>query len=522
MPSTIVDSDIFGDIFSAQAMLPVRDEMSSRVKKETLAAMREAVGSEVAAARTSTSVLSMDASRSYDVLVLGGGNAALCAAITAREAGRSVLLVERAPRAFRGGNSRHTRNLRCMHDAPAGTLTGAYPEEEYWQDLLEVTGGATDERLARMTIRATATCRDWMQAHGARFQPSLGGTLQLSRTNAFFLGGGKALLNAYYRSAERLGIDVSYDTEVVDLDIADGCFRSARVVRDGAAHAIRARTVVAAAGGFESNVEWLREAWGPSADNFLIRGTPYNTGRVLRVLIDAGAKTIGDPAQGHCVAIDARAPKFDGGICTRVDCVSLGIVVNRNGERFSDEGENFWPKRYAVWGRLVAAQPGQIAYSIIDAKAIGKFMPPVYPPMKAASIRALAPALSIDADALEATVSRFNASVRAGTFDHTALDDCATEGIAPPKTHWARPIDTPPFFAYPLRPGITFTYLGVAVDERAQMILADGRAADNIFAAGEIMAGNVLGKGYVAGIGMAIGTTFGRVAGKEAARRAAA
>ena len=315
---------------------------------------------------------------------------------------------------------------------------------------------------------------------------------------------------------------MSYDTEVVDLDIADGCFRSARVVRDGAAHAIRARTVVAAAGGFESNVEWLREAWGPSADNFLIRGTPYNTGRVLRVLIDAGAKTIGDPAQGHCVAIDARAPKFDGGICTRVDCVSLGIVVNRNGERFSDEGENFWPKRYAVWGRLVAAQPGQIAYSIIDAKAIGKFMPPVYPPMKAASIRALAPALSIDADALEATVSRFNASVRAGTFDHTALDDCATEGIAPPKTHWARPIDTPPFFAYPLRPGITFTYLGVAVDERAQMILADGRAADNIFAAGEIMAGNVLGKGYVAGIGMAIGTTFGRVAGKEAARRAAA
>jgi tricarballylate dehydrogenase len=464
----------------------------------------------------------MDMTKTYDVLVLGGGNAALCAAITAREAGRSVLLLECAPRDFRGGNSRHTRNLRCMHDAPADVLTEAYPEEEYWQDLLQVTGGQTNERFARMTIRFTATCRDWMHAHGVRFQPSLGGTLHVSRTNAFFLGGGKALVNAYYRSAQELGIDVSYETEVVGLDIADGRFRSARAVRRGVEHVVHARTVVAAAGGFESNLEWLKEAWGPIADNFLIRGTPYNTGRVLRLLMDAGAKTIGDPTQGHCVAIDARAPKFDGGICTRVDCVSLGIVVNRDAERFYDEGEDFWPKRYAIWGRLVAGQPDQIGYSIIDAKAMGKFIPPVYPPVMAGSIRDVAVALKLDADALEATVSRFNAAVRPGTFDHTVLDDCATEGLAPPKTHWARPIDTPPFFAYPLRPGITFTYLGVVVNERAQMILQDDRPADNIFAAGEIMAGNVLGQGYLAGIGMSIGTTFGRIAGREAALNAAA
>jgi tricarballylate dehydrogenase len=458
----------------------------------------------------------------YDVLVLGGGNAALCAAITAREAGRSVLLLECAPRDFRGGNSRHTRNLRCMHDAPAGVLTEAYAEEEYWQDLVKVTGGETNERLARMTIRATATCREWMQAHGVRFQPSLGGTLHLSRTNAFFLGGGKALVNAYYRSAERLGVEVAYDTEVVGLDIAEGRFRAARAIHGGTEHTIQARTVVAAAGGFESNLEWLKEAWGPVADNFLIRGTPYNTGRVLRVLMDAGAKSIGDPTQGHCVAIDARAPKFDGGICTRVDCVSLGIVVNRHAQRFYDEGEDFWPKRYAIWGRLVARQPDQIGYSIIDAKAMGRFIPPVYPPVKSDSIRELAAALSLDTDALQATVSRFNAAVRPGTFDHTVLDDCATEGLAPPKTHWARRIDTPPFFAYPLRPGITFTYLSVVVDERARMILQNGRPADNIFAAGEIMAGNILGKGYIGGIGMSIGTTFGRIAGEEAARRAAA
>jgi tricarballylate dehydrogenase len=460
--------------------------------------------------------------RNYDVLVVGGGNAALCAAITARRAGASVLVVESAPKVFRGGNSRHTRNFRAMHDAPTAVLTEAYPEEEYWQDLLKVTGGQTDERLARHTIRTSATCAPWMIGNGARFQPSLGGTLHLSRTNAFFLGGGKALVNAYYRTAEQLGIEIAYDTEARDLDIRDGRFHSATVVNGGAERTIGAKTLVAASGGFESNIPWLKDAWGPAADNFLIRGTPYNMGRVLRVLLDRGAKQIGDPTQCHAVAIDARAPKFDGGICTRVDCVSLGIVVNRNAQRFYDEGEDFWPKRYAIWGRLVAGQPDQIAYSIIDSKAVGKFMPPVFPPVKAGSIGELARALGLDPAALESTVARFNAAVRPGTFDHAALDDCVTAGIEPPKTHWARPIDTPPYFGYPLRPGITFTYLGVAVNDRAQMLMADGKPSANVFAAGEIMAGSILGKGYLAGFGMTIGTVFGRIAGEEAARNARA
>src|SRR5437867_3959491 len=198
----------------------------------------------------------MDTSRMYDVLVLGGGNAALCAAITARRAGRSVLVLEWAPKHFRGGNSRHTRNLRCMHDAPADVLTDAYPEEEYWQDLLKVTGGETSEELARLTIRDTATCRRWMIEHGVRFQPSLGGTLHVSRTNAFFLGGGKALVNAYYRAAEALGIEVSYDTEVTHLNIADGRFTSAVAVRHGIEHEIRAKALVAAAGGCEATLAW--------------------------------------------------------------------------------------------------------------------------------------------------------------------------------------------------------------------------------------------------------------------------
>lgn len=460
----------------------------------------------------------MASSREYDLLILGGGNAALCAAITAREAGLSVAMVECAPVPMRGGNSRHTRNMRTMHAGPMSPLTGAYPEEEYWQDVLRVTGGLTDEKLARMTIRQTESHVPWMQRHGVRFQAALGGTLSLGRTNAFFLGGGKALVNAYYRAAGALGVEIFYESEVVEVAIAGRRFESATIDRAGERRTLRARAMIAACGGFESNLEWLREAWGPPADNFLVRGTPYNRGTVLKLLLQAGAKQVSDATAGHCVAIDARSPRFDGGIVTRVDAVPFGIVVNRDARRFSDEGEDFWPKRYAFWGRLVAGQPDQIGYAIIDAKSMGRFMPPVFPPVKAETLDGIASAFGLDALALARTVADFNAAVRPGTFDHTAYDDCVTEGLAPPKTHWARAIDTPPFYAWPLRPGITFTYLGVAVDERARMLMDDGKPADNILAAGEIMAGNVLGKGYVAGIGMAIGTTFGRIAGEEAAR----
>ncbi len=456
-----------------------------------------------------------------DVLVVGGGNAALCAALTAREAGASVLVLEAAPREWRGGNSMHTRNLRCMHDAPQDVLTDAYPEEEFWQDLLKVTGGQTDERLARLAIRESARCRDWMRRHGVRFQPSLSGTLHLSRTNAFFMGGGKALVNAYYRSAERLGVAVRYEAPVEGLEVADGAFVAARLRGER----IAARACVLACGGFESNLDWLREAWGRNergewpAERFAIRGTRFNMGVVLRDLLGQGVDAVGDPTQSHCVAIDARAPRYDGGICTRVDCVSLGIVVNRDAQRFYDEGEDFWPKRYAIWGRLVALQPGQVGYSIIDAKAIGRFMPPVFPGEQADSLPQLARRLGLPEAAFVRTVSDYNAACRPGTFDHAVLDDCRTEGLIPPKTHWARPLDTPPYFGYALKPGITFTYLGVKVDDRSRVHFG-GRASGNLFAAGEIMAGNVLGKGYTAGVGMTIGTAFGRIAGAQAARAA--
>ncbi|WP_293976946.1 FAD-dependent tricarballylate dehydrogenase TcuA [Sphingomonas sp.] len=453
-----------------------------------------------------------------DVLVVGGGNAALVAAVTARQAGASVMLLEHAPIEFRGGNSRHTRNFRCCHQGDLGVLLGTYDEEEYWQDLLRVTGGKTNEHLARMAIQQSTDAYGFMEASGVKFQPALKGTLSLNRTNAFFLGGGKALVNSYYALAERLGVDIRYDAEVIGLSCDDERVRHVDARINGFARRLHPRAVVVASGGFQANLDWLREAWGPAADNFLIRGTPYARGTVLKNLAAQGAETIGDPTQAHAVAIDARSPKFDGGIVSRSDSVPYSIVVNRDARRFYDEGEDIWPKRYAIWGRLVAQQPDQIAFSICDAKAEPKFMPSIFAPVRANTIPELAVALELDPVVLQETIDAFNASVRPGAIDPTSTaDGCHTEGLDPPKSHWAARIDTAPYLAYPLRPGITFTYHGLKVSDRAQVLREGNAGFANLWAAGEIMAGNILGQGYTAGVGMTIGTVFGRIAGREAA-----
>lgn len=456
----------------------------------------------------------------WDVIVVGGGNAGLCAAIEAAETGARVLILDSAPKAYRGGNSRHTRNFRCMHRGPLSVLTGAYEKDEYFDDLIRVTKGKTDEALARMTIATSEECLPWMEAHGVAFQKSLSGTLSLSRTNAFFLGGGKALVNAYYNTAEDLGVTTRYEAEVTHIVVEDGAFTGLDAIIDGTPSRIEGRAVVIASGGFQADLDWLADAWGPSARNFLIRGTPYNRGVVLRDMLDQGAESVGDPTQCHAVAIDGRSPKFDGGIVTRLDCVPFSVVVNKDGDRFYDEGEDVWPKRYAIWGRLVAGQPEQVAFSIIDAKSIDKFMPSVYPPETANTIDGLAQKLGISGTKLRETVDAFNAACRPGNFMPTELDGLATDGLTPPKTNWARPITDPPFYGYSLRPGVTFTYLGLKVDETARVSGPVGPLA-NVWAAGEIMAGSILGEGYLAGFGMTIGTVFGRIAGQEAAAHVA-
>lgn len=454
----------------------------------------------------------------YDVVIVGGGNAAVCAAMAARAHGVSVAVLEAAPKYMRGGNTRHTRNLRLAHHAPTAVLSESYPVEEFMQDLMTVTKGDTNPELVQFLLEQSLEISDWMIEQGARFQPSLSGTLSLGRTNAFFLGGGKTLLNGYYTTAHKAGVVFFYEAKVVGMSISDGHCRSVTVCYQGQNHDVGCTAVVAAAGGYQSNAEWLKEDWGDAAQNLLIRGTPYNQGKPLKMLLDAGCAEVGHPGQAHMVAIDGRSPKYDGGIATRLDCVPFSVVVNQEGARFYDEGEDFWPKRYAIWGRLVAQQAQQVAYAIIDAKSTHLFMPSVFEPHQAESIEALAELLGLDSTALSQSVAEFNAACQPGEFDPGQLDGVATAGIQPNKTNWARPIDTPPYYGYVLRPGVTFTYLGVKVDKSARVVMRDGTISANLFAAGEIMAGNILGQGYLAGTGMTIGTVFGRTAGEAAAQ----
>jgi len=438
------------------------------------------------------------------VLVVGGGNAGLCAAIAARQAGASVLLLEQAPTEMRGGSSRHGRNLRLAHDFPTAYQRETYTEAAFWDDLVRVTGADTDEALARLAIAETAGLADWMQRCGVEFQLPPRGALPPSRKTAFLLGGGKALLNAYYRTAERLGVRILYNSGAASVRPgADEC----EIISHGMPRVVQAKSVVLACGGPQANIGWLRQHLGEVADGLVVRGSSDADGRVMFDLLAQGAAPVGDPTRCHIVAVDGRAPAFDGGIVTRLDCVPYSIVVDRHGRRFHDEAASIGPERYAIWGELVARCPGQIAHAIFDATAETLFRPSIFPPIRAATLAGLAEKLAIDPGTLIATVEAFNQAV---SQDRTA-------GHTPPKTRLARKLLMPPFSSTPMRPGITFAAFGLRVDAQARVLMSDGQPAANIFAAGLIMAANVLGRGYLAGMGLTIGTIFGRIAGRQAA-----
>jgi tricarballylate dehydrogenase len=453
-----------------------------------------------------------------DVLVVGGGSAGLCAAIAARRNGASVRLVEHAPARLRGGNARHARNFRLMHDRAEWYVPDSYSEDAFFKDLLRVTAGATDEKLARILIRGSATITPWLIENGVRLQDPSGGSMPYSRRTAFFLGGGKAMINALTTTALKLGVTIGYDSEVVALAFQDNGNCEAEIAYGGRIERVAAKTMIACTGGHQANLDWLRQSFGPGADGFMIRGTPYDTGTVLRLLLDAGVKPAGDPTRAHMVAVDARGPKFDGGIVTRITAIPHGIVVDRNGRRFHDEGEDARKTHFARWGARIADCPDQIAYLILDAAGYGRALPTALAPIRAESIAALATALGLDPATLQTTVLEFNAAAEAA--GDRPLNERATIGLMPPKTRAAVALTSPPFAAYPLRPGVTFTHFGVAVDDRLRLMRNDGPPARNTFAAGMIMAANVLGDGYLAGLGVTLATVFGRLAGEQAARQA--
>jgi tricarballylate dehydrogenase len=452
-----------------------------------------------------------------DVLVIGGGCAALCAAIAARRSGAVVRMVEHSPATLRGGNARHARNFRIMHDQPEWYVPDVYAEDAFFRDLARVTGGATDEPLARILIRGSSVIAPWLGDNGVRLQDPSSGAMPYSRRTAFFLGGGKAMVNALYATAIKLGVGIGYDSEVVALGF-EGRNCTADIRHDGRIERVVAKTMVVCSGGHQANLGWLRESFGAAADNFMIRGTPYDTGSVLRLLLDAGAKPVGDPRHAHMVAVDARGPKFDGGIVTRITAIPHGIVVDRQGKRFHDEGEDARKTHFARWGARIAQCPDQIAYLILDANGFGRALPTALAPIRADGVAALATALGLEPAALESTVSEFNAAAADG--DDVPLNERRTTGISPPKSRGAVALTAPPFAAYPLRPGVTFTHYGVAVDNHLRVMKNDGNPIRNVFAAGMVMAANVLGDGYLAGLGVSLSAVFGRLAGEEAARQA--
>lgn len=488
-----------------------------------------------------------------DVLVIGGGIAALCAAIEAAEAGARVQLLEAAPRDLRGGNSRHSRNLRLANAQETPWQRDGYPVKDFTEELGRVTAhgtaSGTDEAgeanepgtvgkatsnvdLAATLAAGSAGLDAWLMAHGVALQPTAGGLLPYSRKTVFFLGGGKAMVNALYAAAEAAGVAIAYDSRVATLPI-DAAEMSKMVETAGTgrveivaetptgARRFAAGAVVLASGGYPANRDWLAERWGDAAARFANRGTPFQRGELLRALLDAGAQPAGTAGDCHLVAVDTRAPQDDAGIVSRVDGMPLGIVVGADGRRFHDEGEDIGPIRFSHWGQRLAQLPGQRAWLVLDADGVASLPPLLYPPLVAPTLPALAALAGIDGEALVATLAAYNAAVAEALASGAPL---ATPPGQPPRqvhaTPPTRPLLRAPFAAIPMQPGVSFTCFGVATDAQARVRRTDGGVWPRLFAAGMIMAPAVLGSAYLSGAALTIGAVFGRIAGREAARAA--
>lgn len=462
----------------------------------------------------------MNLDRTYDLVVVGGGNAALASAISAAETApsRKILLIERAPGVFRGGNSKYTRSIRYVHDHDDYS-NGPYTREEYVKDIYNATKGETSPQLLDKIVDGSANLPAWMSRHKVVLKKAVKGAFHYSTANAFILGGGKQLVNTYYDVLGKLGVSVAYETTVTDitrnehnlvsLDVRNGT-DSGRITTDG---------IIVASGGYEANLDWLKESYGERADNIVVRGNKYNDGIPIKALFRMGAKHVGRADQAHWTAVDARSPKFDGGFVTRIDLIPLGIVVNREAKRFYDEGEDLWTKRYVIWGHLVRDQPGQVAFVIIERRMLGETLVPMYRPIEGNTLEELALKLKLDPTALVTTVREFNQHIsRTKEYDLSKLDGRSTSGLAVRKSNWSRAIEEPPFLAWPLLAGITFTYLGAAIDLDSRVLQQNGQPFENVYAAGELISGNIYGRGYVGGTGLVIGSVTGITAGKEALR----
>jgi tricarballylate dehydrogenase len=484
------------------------------------------------------------------VVVVGGGNAALCAAISAAECGAQVTLLERAPFELRGGNTRFTAGAmravydgvgdlrRLMPDLTPGEIErtdfSEYRRSDFFDDLGRVTQYRCDPALAERLIDDSFSTLLWMRTHGVRFLPLYGRqSFEVAGRVRFWggltieaWGGGPGLIDALTTIANKAGVNVKYGQRAVALVTKLGRIAGVRVRTPVAEDTVDADAVVLAAGGFESNPAWRARYLGPGWDLARVRGTRFNTGDGIRMGIAVGAATRGHWSGCHAVGWDANAPEFGDlsvGDGFQKHSYPFGIMVNTRGLRFVDEGADFRNFTYAKYGHEILRQPGQIAWQIFDAKVrhllrdeyrirqVTKFT--------ADSIEALTRRLDgVDAPALCRTVSEFNSAVDTATpFDPTRKDGRGTQGIELPKTNWANALDTPPFEAYAVTCGITFTFGGLHVDAGAQVIAEDGTPIPGLYGAGELV-GGLFYFNYPGGTGLTSGSVFGRVAGAAAAR----
>ncbi len=484
----------------------------------------------------------------YDVVVVGGGNAALCAALSARDHGARVLVLERAPEHLRGGNTYFTgggfrfpyeglddirRLIPELTDAEARQVdVGSYTGEQMYADMMRVSEGLADDALTDTVVRQAYATMLWLRDRGVRWVLQYGRqAFKVDGVLRFWggliteaVGGGAGLSDSLFAAAERAGVEVRYGAKVMGLvrDVSGGI--AGVFVQDAEmTEEIEARAVVLACGGFEANAEMRARYLGPGWELAKVRGTKFNTGDGIRMALDAGAMAYGHWSGCHAVAWDINAPPFGNramGDLYQKHSYPFGIVVNVDGERFVDEGADFRNYTYARYGREILKQPQRAAFQIFDAKTVpllrDEYRIAQATKATAETIPELASALGIDVDGLTRTVSAFNAGVCAGEFDPTRLDGKGTTGVTPAKSNWAQRIDTPPYAGFAVTCGITFTFGGLRVDARAQVLDGDERPMRGLYAAGELV-GGLFYFNYAGGSGLMAGAVLGRIAGASAA-----
>lgn len=478
------------------------------------------------------------------VIVVGAGNAALCAAISAAESGARVTVLERAPRIARGGNSAFTGG--CFRTVYEGAddiarlvpdLTpeerdssdfGTYDAETFYLDLCRLSGYRADPALIELLVAESLPTLLWMQGQGVRFLPAYGRqSFKVDGCNVFWggltietAGGGMGLVDALFRRAEELGITIRYDSKVERLL---GDRHSVRgVVVNG--EELRGDAVILAAGGYHANTEARVKYLGQGWDLAKVRGSRYNTGNVIQAALDIGARAHGNWSGCHSVFFDAGAADFGdlAFLNQQKNYFTLGIVVNLKGERFFDEGSDFRNYTYSKMGAAILKQPGGTGWQIFDSRGIA-ILPDEYRTPRAArfeapTLEALADKLEgIDREAFLRTIEQYNAAIDdTAPFNPAVKDGRRTTGLAIDKSNWARAIAEPPFVAYQVTCGITLTYGGLAIDEQARVLSEEGAPIAGLYAAGELVGGLYYDR-YPGGAGLTSGSVFGRIAGQQAA-----